>query len=166
MMEDDLWCKTNYDGRRLMMEDDLWWKTTYDGRQLMMEDNLWWKTTYDRRRLMMEDDLWWKTTYDGRSLMMEDDLWWGMTYDGRRPIPMPIPIPIPILMGEGDYWWSFPSKEFSPQRPYVPLCVIFWNGVDLPPSYMGKVFKYTGFFLDVTPNVMENEFMDLLWDLK
>ena len=39
-----------------MMEDDLWWKTTYDGRRLMIEDDLWWKTTYDGRRLMMKED--------------------------------------------------------------------------------------------------------------
>ena len=82
----------------------------------MMEDDLWWKTTYHGRRL-------WKTTYHGRQLMMEDDLWWKATYHGRRPIP----IPIPILMGEGDFWWSVPSKEFSPRRPYVPLCVIFFQ---------------------------------------
>ena len=24
-----------------MMEDDLWWKTTYDGRRLILEDDLW-----------------------------------------------------------------------------------------------------------------------------
>ena len=27
----------------------------------------------------------------------------------------------------------------------------FWNGVDLPPSYLDDVFKYTGFFLEITP---------------
>ena len=32
------------------MEDDLWQKTTFDGRRPLMEDNLWRKTTFDRRR--------------------------------------------------------------------------------------------------------------------
>ena len=32
------------------------------------------------------------------------------------------------------------------------FCSIFWNGVDLPPSYVGNVFKYTVFFFDVTPS--------------
>ena len=27
----------------------------------------------------------------------------------------------------------------------------FWNGVDLPPSYLDNVFKYTVFFLEITP---------------
>ena len=36
-MEDDLWLKTTYDGRRLMMEDELWWKTTYDGRLFIIQ---------------------------------------------------------------------------------------------------------------------------------
>ena len=91
-----------------MIEDDLWWKTTYDGRRLMMEDKLWWKTTYDGRRLMMEDtedNLWWKKTYEGRRLMMEDASWWKTTYDGRWPIPIPIPI---LIIGEVSLQKSFP----------------------------------------------------------
>ena len=70
-------------------------------------DDFQWKTTFAGRWPMMEDDLWWKTTYDGRRLMMEDKLWWKTTYD------------------EGDYWWSFPSKEFSLQLWYLQFCFIF-----------------------------------------
>ena len=33
MMEDNLWWKTTFDGRRPLMEDDLRWKTTFYGRQ-------------------------------------------------------------------------------------------------------------------------------------
>ena len=32
---------------------------------------------------------------------------------------------------------------------------IFWNGVDLPPSYSGNVFQYTGGVFDVTPNILD-----------
>ena len=53
-MEDDLWWKTTFDGRRPSMEDDLWWKMTFDGRQPL--------TSFDWRHPLMEDTLWWKTT--------------------------------------------------------------------------------------------------------
>jgi len=108
MMEDNLWWKTTYDGRRLMMEDDLWWKTTYHGRWLKMEDDLWWKTTYDGRWLMMEDDLWLNTTYDGTQLMMEDNLWWKTTYDGRR---LMMEDDWRRLMMEDDLWWKTSYHE-------------------------------------------------------
>ena len=32
-----------------------------------------------------------------------------------------------------------------------PFFLNFWNVVDLPPSYLDDVFKYTGFFLEITP---------------
>ena len=38
------------------MEDDLWLKKTFDGRRPLMEDNLWWKTPFDGRPSSMEDD--------------------------------------------------------------------------------------------------------------
>ena len=58
------------------MEDILWWKMTFDGRRPSLEDNLRWKTTFDGRQPSMADDFWLKTTFDGRRPMMEDDLHW------------------------------------------------------------------------------------------
>ena len=42
-VEDDLWQKMTFGGRRTSVEDDLWWKTTYGGRRPSVEDNVWWK---------------------------------------------------------------------------------------------------------------------------
>ena len=125
MMEDHLWWKTTYDGRRHMMEDDLWCKTTYDGRRPMMEVNLWWKTTYDGRRPKMEDDLWLKTTYDERWPMMEENLWWKTTFDGSKTYDvmkygvmkyevMKYDVMKTIPMGGGWLWVKFPFKRFFP----------------------------------------------------
>ena len=72
-MEDDLWWKTTFDGRRTLMEDDLWWKMIFDGRQPLMEDNLWWKTVFDGRRPFIEDDFLGKITFEERQPLMEDE---------------------------------------------------------------------------------------------
>ena len=44
-VEDDLWWKTNFGGRRPSVEDDLLWKTPFVGTRPSVEDYLWWKTT-------------------------------------------------------------------------------------------------------------------------
>ena len=66
-MEDNLWWRTTFDGRRPLTEDDLWRKTTFDGRWPLMEDDLWRKTSFDGRRSMTEDYLWRKTQLRQRS---------------------------------------------------------------------------------------------------
>ena len=43
------------------MEDDLWWKTTFGGRRPSVEDDFRWKTTYGGRRPSVEDDFLGKT---------------------------------------------------------------------------------------------------------
>ena len=97
-MEDDLWWKTTFHGRRPLIEDNLWWKMTSDGRwplrRPLMKGDLWWKRTNDGRRPLTEDDLWWKMT------LMEDDLWCKMTFDGRRSLM------------EDNLWWKM----------ILPLC--------------------------------------------
>ena len=88
-MEDDLWRKTTFDGRRprmarltfvslcafMLLQNNAFGlslcKTTFDGRRPLMEDHLWWKTAFDGRWPLMEDDrLFCKMTF------MDDDLWW------------------------------------------------------------------------------------------
>ena len=111
-MEDDLWRKTTFDGRRprmarltfvsvcpfMLLQNNAFGlslcKTTFDGRRPLMEDHLWWKTAFDGRWPLMEDDLWWKTTFDGRRPLMEDPLWWKTTFDGRQ------------LLTEDALWWK------------------------------------------------------------
>ena len=43
-----------------MMEDNLWWKTTFGGRRPLVEDDLWWKMTLGGRQPAVEHDLQWK----------------------------------------------------------------------------------------------------------
>ena len=50
LMEDNLWRKTTFSGRRPLVEDALWWKTTFGRRRPSVEDNLWWKTTFGKKR--------------------------------------------------------------------------------------------------------------------
>ena len=38
------------------IEDDLWWKMTFSGRRPSVEDDLPWKTTIGRRQLLVEDN--------------------------------------------------------------------------------------------------------------
>ena len=50
------------------------------------------------------------------------------------------------------YFW----QNVCDSLPPLPLSknhffLIFWNEVDLPPSLLDNVFKYTGFFLEITP---------------
>ena len=114
-MEDNLWCKRTFNGRKplmednlcgkwILVEDDLWRKMTFDGRQLFMEDNLRWKMTFDGRQPLMDDNLWWKTafmkaniffygkrplwktTFGWRWSLMEGPLWWKWTFNGRQPL--------------------------------------------------------------------------------
>ena len=68
------------------MEDNLWWKTTFSGRRSSVEGNIQWKTTFGERRPSVEDDLCWKTTFGGRRPSVEDDFWWKTTFDGKRPL--------------------------------------------------------------------------------
>ena len=75
-MEDDLWWKMTFGGRRPLVEDKLRFKTTFWGRQPLVEDNLCWKTTFGGRQPSVKDDLWWKTTCSGRRPSAEDDLYW------------------------------------------------------------------------------------------
>ena len=49
-------------GRRPSVEDNLWWKTTFGGRRPKEED------------LSVEDDFCWRTTYGGRQPSVEDYL--------------------------------------------------------------------------------------------
>ena len=49
-LEDDLWWKMNFSGRRPSVEDYLCWKTTFSGRYPLVEDNLWWKTALGGRQ--------------------------------------------------------------------------------------------------------------------
>ena len=56
-----------------MLEDDLWWKMTFGGRRPLVEDHFWWKTTFGGRQPLVEDDLWWKTAFGGKRLLVEDD---------------------------------------------------------------------------------------------
>ena len=83
IMEDDLWWKKTFDGRRPLMENNLWWKTTFDGRWPLMEDIFLWETSFDGTWPLMEDylDLWWMTTFDGRQSFMEDSQWLKMTFN-------------------------------------------------------------------------------------
>ena len=152
-MEDDLWWKTTYDGRRLMMEDDLWWKMTYDGRRLMMEDDLWWKTTSDGRQLLMEDDLWWKTTYDGRRHMMEDNLCWKTPYDGRR------------VMMEDDLWWKMTIRTTSKTKRTCTLVegTRRWTYSTL--RYFCQGNNKTLFFVAGTSRVVHDVFCVYLFNL-
>ena len=46
------------------MEDHLWWKITFDGRRPLMENHLCWNS--------MENDLWWKMNIYGRPPLIED----------------------------------------------------------------------------------------------
>ena len=39
--------------------------------------------------------------------------------------------------------------------------LIFWNGVDLPPSYLDNVFQYTVVFFDGTPKNMFPKYSDV-----
>ena len=55
-IEDDFWWKTP------LMEEDLWRKRTFHGRRPLTEDDLGRKTTF-----------WRKTTLDGRQLLTEDN---------------------------------------------------------------------------------------------
>ena len=80
-MENNLWRKTTFDGRRHLTEEELWRKTTFDRWQPLTEDDPWWKMTFDGKQPLTEDDLWRKTTFDGRQPLMEDDLWRKMTFD-------------------------------------------------------------------------------------
>ena len=57
---------------RLLMEDNLWGKMNFNGRRPSMEDDLWWMTTFDLRWPLTEDDLWWKTTFYGRRTLMKE----------------------------------------------------------------------------------------------
>ena len=84
-LEDDIWWKTTFDGRRHLMEDDLWWKTIFDGRRPLTEDDFWRKTTFERRRPLTGHNPWGKMTFDRRRPSREDNLWWKTTFDGRRP---------------------------------------------------------------------------------
>ena len=79
-MEDDLWPKTTFDGRRPFTEE------TFDGRGPLTEDDLWRRMTFDGRRPLMEDDFWRRTTFDGRWPLTEDYLWQKTTFDGRQLI--------------------------------------------------------------------------------
>ena len=55
-IKDDIYRKTNFDGRWPLMEGSLSWKTTFDGRYPLMEDDLWWKTIFDERQPSVEYD--------------------------------------------------------------------------------------------------------------
>ena len=83
LMEDTLWWKRTFDGRRHLMVDDFWWKATFDGRQPLTETDLWWKATFDGRQPLMEDDMWWNITLHWRQTLMKDDL--VTTHNVRRP---------------------------------------------------------------------------------
>ena len=56
-----------------LLEDNLWRKTTFGGRRPSLEDDFWWKTNYCGRRPLVGDDLRWETTFGGRQLLVEDD---------------------------------------------------------------------------------------------
>ena len=57
------------------MEDDLWWRTTFDGRRPCMKGNLGWKTTLDGRQpLIKKKGPLMKDKLDGRLALLEDDL--------------------------------------------------------------------------------------------
>ena len=86
LMEDDLWWKATFDGRRPLREDNLWGKTTFDWRRPLMEDGLWGKMTFEGLQPLMEDYLWGKTNFEGRHPLMKDYLWWKATFDGRWPL--------------------------------------------------------------------------------
>ena len=92
------------------MEDDLWWKTTFDGRRPWMKEDHWWKTTFEGRWPQREDDFYGrrpKTTFDGGPPLMEDSLWWKMTFDGWWPSICK------MTFMDDDLWWRVPSKWWS-----------------------------------------------------
>ena len=39
----------HFDSRWVLLENNLWWKTTFAGRRPSIEDDLWWETTFDGR---------------------------------------------------------------------------------------------------------------------
>ena len=103
-MEDYLWPKTSFDGRRPLMENDLRRKTKFDRTQPLMEDTLWGKTTFEGRRPLTEDDFWWRTP------LIEDGLWWRMSFNGWRSlmeenIQLKITFDGRRLWTEDDFWW-------------------------------------------------------------
>ena len=59
LMEDDLWRKTTFGGRRPSIEEELGWKTTFGQRQPSVDYNLRWKMTLGERQPSVEDDLQW-----------------------------------------------------------------------------------------------------------
>ena len=79
-MEDDLWWKTTFDGRRPLTEE------AFYGRWPLMEDNLWWMLTFDGRQPFMEDDLWWKTNFEEEELWFEHGLCWKTNIDRRHSV--------------------------------------------------------------------------------
>ena len=107
-MEDYLWWKMTFDGRRPSMEDGLWWKTTFGGRWPLVEDDLWWKMTFSGRRPSVEDDLWLKTTFDGGRPVVEDNLRWKTTFNGRWPLLDPCMLPTPLcgIFCNNVYFWG------------------------------------------------------------
>ena len=65
------------------MEDDLWWKTTFGGRRPLLEDDLWWKMIFGETRPSLEDDFRWRTTFRGRWPLVEANLQWKGPFGGR-----------------------------------------------------------------------------------
>ena len=53
-MDDALWRKTTFDGRRPSVEDALLWKTTFVGRWRLVEDYMRWKTTFSGRQPLLD----------------------------------------------------------------------------------------------------------------
>ena len=83
-VEDELWWKMTFGGRRPQVEGDICQKMTFNERRPSVEDDLQWKMTFGERQPLMKDGLQWKTIFVGRRPMEEDDLWVKTTFSGRQ----------------------------------------------------------------------------------
>ena len=48
------------------IEENLWWKTTFGGRRALVEDDLRWKMTFGERQPLVEDEILWKIAFSGK----------------------------------------------------------------------------------------------------
>ena len=104
-----------------MMEEDLWWKKTYDGRRLMMEDDFWWEMTDTNA----DTDTYTNTNTDGGG-------WLLVKFPFKRAFPTAAvcaavrhfshdPTPFP---GTGELC----SNNFKANLFFVPILRLFcWN---------------------------------------
>ena len=146
-MEDDLWRKTTFDGRRprmarltfvsvcpfMLLQNNAFGlslcKTTFDGRRPLMEDHLWWKTAFDGRWPLMEDDhlfvRWplWMTTFDGGFLPNDGRApsFWGRILIWGCPNVWRRTHLWKMTFMEDDLWW----KTTFDGSPYFWECMSF-----------------------------------------